>query len=259
MIVVRKGLLILIGAFSIVFLIGSGISGFFIIGAGGNLSHAEIFLFWTVVAAIFLLLILIGVVTHAQSLNRRLDRLIEQGSRRDIVPGRDFQVLGILGERLTTIFNQVSRQNYLKSQKISAMRDLIEFLVRNEGQPVSVCDILGTIHYASDAMGAYLNTERLEILGQNIDELLPEVSFTEVRSGILKTRQPKSEDSGDRSYACYPIEDNSGNVSYLVFLFNGKAHYFKKSDKNERTTSSRSTMVSNRISWFLNRKGRQSK
>ena len=193
MIVLRRGVLILLGFVGAAALLGFGVAGYVFLIQAGDRVDGESFLFWNMVVFVAYLCAYLIIILRARSLDRRLDRLIAQGVRRDIVPGRDFQNnLGVIGDRLTTIFNQISRQNLMKTRKISAMHDLVEFLVRNSEKTILVCDVLGKIQYAGDNLDVVLNKERSELIGVSVQSLIPGIPFGELRAGLMQERQPRS-------------------------------------------------------------------
>ncbi len=217
-----------------------GVMGFRGIQAS-NRALGESLLFWSVAAAAITLVLFSSFLLRATSLDRRLERLISQGNHRDLVPGRDFVSLGKLGTQLTTIFNQISRQNLLKARKISAMHDLVEFLVKNAQRPTVVCDVTGVIQYANETVQECLHIDRMDIMGERLETIAPAIPFTDLRATILQTMQPEEAADNALNYTCYPVENSADELAYMVFLFNAKARYFMKRD--HRTSAGSSGMA----------------
>ena len=251
MIVMRRSFLIagtvIVGAM----FLGLGVYGYRLIGTAEI--SAERFLYVAGLGALTSTILFLTGVFRAVALDNRLDRLISQGTRRDIIPGRDFAALGTLGKKLTTIYNQIGRQNVLKTRKISGMHDLIEFLVRNQDRAIAVCDVTGAIRYANEELAESVERNRIELIGENMKEILTDFSMSSLLPTLLQTRQPVSETLGGREFSCYPIEDRSGEPAYLVFLFDGKARFFEKRERAAGPSPRRPGTLTSALSRFFTR------
>lgn len=243
MLVLRRGALWFLGITGGSAILAAAITGYRLMSAGGLVVTGELFLFWGIITLLLFLAFFMVTLVRSQSLDRRLDRLIDQGNRRDIVPGRDFQTLGKLGERLTTIFNQISRQNLMKGRKISAMTDLVEFLVRNSERPLAACDVMGTVQYVSETLDDFLELDRVEVIQKKIQNIVPQIPFSDIRAAMVLDRQPKTEKFNSTEFTCYPIEDRIGELAYMVFLFNSKARFFTGREKSNPVSSNRTRII----------------
>lgn len=243
MLVLRRGALWFLGITGGSAILAAAIAGYRLMSEGDMKVAGELFLFWGLITLLLFVLFFTAILVRSQSLDRRLDRLIEQGNRRDIVPGRDFQTLGKLGEKLTTVFNQISRQNLMKGRKISAMNDLVEFLVRNSERPIAACDVMGTIQYVSETLDDFLELDRVEVFQKKIQTIVPLIPFSDIRAAMILDRQPATEKYNNTEFTCYPIEDRIGELSYMVFLFNSKARFFIGREKATPVSSKRTGVI----------------
>ncbi len=237
-ITVNRKTLILMALLILAMILSLGIFGFIHIEQADR-EIAESLLFWSIVSAVVSAALFAAVLLKAASLSRSLDRLISQGAHRDLVPGRDFMTLGKLGKQLTTIFNQISRQNLLKARKISSMHDLVEFLVKNAQRPTVVCDVTGVIHYANEDVKESLNIDRMDIMGERLDIVASSIPFADIRAVLLQSRQPEDSIDSQYNFTCYPIENSAGDLAYIVFLFNSKANYFSRRETRQITGTPR--------------------
>jgi|GEM_PF-4375490 len=219
MIVVHKIVVIFIGALSSLLIAALGITGYLLMRNVGPGTNAELFLFWSLVAILASFMASILMIARGLSLDRRLNRLIEQGGRRDITPGRDFLVLGKLGNKLRVIFEQISRQNSLKRLKISSMNGLVAFLVRNENTPISICNALGEIQYANESVEKFTKLERTDIVGARVQDVFPYIQLSEIRAAIIRNWGSQEIKQDGMEFTCHPIGDELHELAYLVFLF----------------------------------------
>jgi hypothetical protein len=125
---------------------------------------AEEILFASIAAILIVVILAVILLRRAASLDKRLDRLIEQGRNSEIVPGRDFSTMGPLGDKLRDLFNLLSQSNYQKTRKISAMQALVIFLIRNQDQAIVICDSAGIVRYVSDVFLEKRQLTRVDVL-----------------------------------------------------------------------------------------------
>ena len=254
MIVLRRSFLIVGTVFAGAVILGLGVYGYRLLGDARIV--AERFLYVAGIGALASMTLFLTGIIRAVALDHRLDRLISQGTRRDIIPGRDFAALGTLGEKLTTIYNQIGRQNLLKARKISGMHDLVEFLVRNQDRPIAVCDVTGAIRYANEDWAENIEKSRIDLIGENLNEILPGFSLSSLLPTLLQSRQPAAGTAAGREFSCYPIEDKSGELAYLIFLFDGKARFFEKRERSAGPMTKRTGALTSTLSRFFARNQR---
>ena len=252
MIAVRRFYLVFSAVLAGILFVGLGVTGYRLIGESDP--RAELFLYVSLVGAAAAVLLFTAGILRAEALDRRLDRLISRGTRKDILPGRDFAALGSLGEKLDIIFGQITRQNQLKSQKISALSDLVEFLVRNQERAVAVCDVGGTVRFMSDEWAEKTDSNRLEIIGESISGSLEDFSMETVAPLLQRTRQPSGGSAGKREYVCYPIEDRTGLLTYIAVFIDAKARFYNRQEGPAVSSAARSTKWMANLGRFLARK-----
>jgi PAS domain-containing protein len=217
---------------------------------------AEEILFASIAAILIVVILAVILLRRAASLDKRLDRLIEQGRNSEIVPGRDFSTMGPLGDKLRDLFNLLSQSNYQKTRKISAMQALVIFLIRNQDQAIVICDSAGIVRYVSDVFLEKRQLTRVDVLDFSLSEALPGIPLDQIASQLTRSREPLEGKTDDTAYACYPFTDRSNELSYLVFLFDAKAGYFeKRSNGNEVENSRRrrSPLLSGLERWISER------
>jgi len=256
MIVVRRAFLVATTIATGLTALGLGVYGFTLLGE--TRLEAERFFYVALLAAILLVTLVLTGILKAEALDRRLNRLIAQGNSRDILPDRDFQALGSLGDKLAAIFAQVGRQNELKTRKISGLHDLVEFLVRNQDRPVAVCDASGIVRYANEEGGEAVETPRIDLIGESLAAARNGFSMNDLIAKLLQTRQPAEGSLGERDFVAYPIEDRSGELAYIIVFFGTKARFFRKPEQGVGGAPKRSNSWSANLSRFLSRSKRPS-
>lgn len=127
----------------------------------------------------------------------------------------------------------------MKGRKISAMNDLVEFLIRNSERPVAACDVMGTVHYISETLEGFLEIDRVDLIHKNLQKIVPQIPFSDIRAAMVQDQQPKTEKFNNTEFTCYPIEDRIGELAYLVFLFDSKARFFVGREKSIPVSSKR--------------------
>ena len=132
----------------------------------------EKLLFAGIVASLAMAFLVFMMLRLSTNLERRLDRLIDQGKTRDIVPGRDFVGMGPLGDKLTALFNLLSKLNEQKTRKISAMQALAVFLVRKMDVLAIVTDIKGMVLYVSDDLLDERELKRQDVINTSVTDRL---------------------------------------------------------------------------------------
>ncbi|MDF1567936.1 MAG: hypothetical protein P1P77_07945 [Spirochaetaceae bacterium] len=190
---------------------------------------AEEILFASIVAVLIITLLTIILLRGAASLDKRLNRLIEQGRNSEILPERDFASMGALGGKLTDLFDLLGQSNHQKTQKISAMQALVVFLVRNQDEAVAICDSAGILRYTSDAFLEKHRLSKVEVLDAPLSEAIPGIPVDQISSQLNRSRDPLEGKISDSPYVCYPFTDRDDELTYLVFFFGVKASHFEKS------------------------------
>lgn len=217
---------------------------------------AEEILFASIAAILFVVFLAVILLRRAASLDKRLDRLIEQGRNSEIVPGRDFSAMGPLGDKLKDLFNLLSQSNYEKTRKISAMQALVIFLIRNQDQAIAICDSAGILRYVSDIFLEKRQLTRVDVLDFPLSAAIPGIPLDQIASQLTRLREPLEGKTDDTAYTCYPFTDRSNELAYLVFLFGAKAGYFeKRSEKieSENGRRRRSPLLSGLGRWLSER------
>ena len=253
MIILRHRTLLILALVFGALSLGMGIYGYQLT-ASESAASAEKILFVGIVVAVVTITTMLAILRSAVSLDKRLDRLIEQGRNRDIVPGRDFSAFGPLGSKLNVLFNQLSETNLKKSRKISAMAALIEFLIRNQSIPVVVTDITGAVRYMSEEFLDRHKLGRAEILDENIEDFVDNLVIPSLVLNVSRLKDAV-EGTGTKGepYVCYPLTDRSGETAYLVFMFGAKASFFDvRSSSQNGSKKTPNTLISG-LSRLVNR------
>jgi hypothetical protein len=228
MIIIRRRQLVLLAVIVGMTFLAFGLYGYYLAsrltdGGEAVVLVGEKLLFAGITASLGTAFAIFMILFLATDLERRMDRLIDQGKTRDIVPGRDFVGLGPLGNKLTALFNLLGKLNEQKTRKISAMQALAAFLVRNMDVHALVTDIKGIIHYVSDDLLDEWELKRQDNINISVTEIVEGLDISHLAARLIKTRIPVEDSARKTQYSCFPIMDKTDEVAYMAFLIGPKS------------------------------------
>ncbi|MFH1875212.1 MAG: hypothetical protein ABH859_08560 [Pseudomonadota bacterium] len=188
--------------------------------------HAENFIYLMIICILFLGAVLLIVYVKSRKVFRELNKisiLVQQGGPHANV-AQYLSRLGKLGEKINTIFFQLTELNEMKSLKISSLGNLNHFLVDNMQLKVILLNPLGRITQCSKKVLLKLETTNNYLLDHNIGEIISDLKWEEIISELNKTRNSVVREKltfkdplkykGDLVF--YPIFDMRNNLSIIA-------------------------------------------
>ena len=205
-------------------LIVLGLVGYQALSKGGpsqesNRIEAEQFLYVALVCFSILLLAFFFLVGRSRSITKKLDRLIELSKIGDFSPELSMRTLGSIGEKITLLYFQLDALNEKRSTKISALSDLVEFLVVNLNLPILITDVTGKILYVSRAYDLKYEISRSEILSHDILETIPDASIQEIVQKLDKDHNSVERVFGKIESSIIPIYNRLNVLAYIIWAF----------------------------------------
>ncbi len=188
--------------------------------------HGENFIYLMLICILFLGAVLLTVLFKSRKVFRELDktsRFIQQSGPHTNV-AQYLSRLGKLGEKINTIFFQLTELNEMKSLKISSLGNLNRFLVDNMHLKVFLLNPLGRIMQCSKKVLLKLETNNNAILDHNLAEIIDDLRWDEIVAELNKTRNSVVHEKlvfkepfrykGDVVF--YPIFDMRNKISIIV-------------------------------------------
>lgn len=158
------------------------------------------------------------VILRSVNLSRRLDKLVAMNRMTGFSPEMALKRLGDVGDRIATIYRQVSDLSEKKSRKISSLTALNELLLGVSEQMVLVVDVAGNVLQVSRPLLERVGRSRTEIIGLSLDELIPGASVAAAIREASQTRSAVVRDRRGDSLILNPVINRDGEVAYLVAL-----------------------------------------
>ena len=177
---------------------------------------AERVLFSGIVATLIVLSGGIAVIIRSVKLTQLLDKLVAMNRMSGFSPESALARLGDVGDRIATIYHQVSELSEKKSRKISGLTALNELLLNVSDQMVMIVDAAGHVLQASRPLLERLDRARGEIVGVHLDDLLPGANIDAAIREASQTRSAVVRERHGDSIVFDPVINSDAEVSYLV-------------------------------------------
>ena len=203
--------------------LGLGLLGYNSFGANQPPSEskalAERMLFFSVLAAIALLLVVLFLFARTANISRELDKMVELNRYGDFSPEVSMKKLGSIGEKITLLYFRLNALSEKRALKISALSDLVQLLATNVSTPLLIGDVTGEILYVSRLAGEKLGKSRAELLNAVIPEVLPSVNLQTVINQLDRTRTPQSLDGDGNPISIVPVYNKTNELAYIIWAF----------------------------------------
>jgi len=224
MVIVKRKWLVILLVCLLTAVLGLGITGYIYVGfacqaeSGVAKILAERLLFFSIVLSLLLGLASIFLVLRGTRHTREIDKVIELNKTQEFSPERSLRKLGILGEKITTLYNQLNTISKKKTLKISALSALNTFLIFNNTQPVIITDIRGNIINCTENSAKTLGVKRAELLHTNISKSFPDMHIEDAVFRIDRSRSHIEKKIGKHIVGIYPIFNINRDIAYLVHM-----------------------------------------
>ncbi|MBN1686055.1 MAG: hypothetical protein JW852_05345 [Spirochaetales bacterium] len=225
------------------FILGTGVYAYLELSGDNAVSSsqlkakAESVLYIAVTGAMVVLVAFLAVAWRTLSLYRELDKLIELNKRGDFSPELSMKKLGPIGERITLLYFSLNALNERKTLKISALSELVDFLMHNIQAPLLVTDVQGYIRYIGENAAGQTDHNRSELIGRNVETVFPEVPF---RDSVLELDRRKTSvelNELKNPLTLAAIRDRRNELAYVVLLFGGAIHIPQRPSQGAKSRS----------------------
>lgn len=201
--------------------------------------YAENFIYLAVIFIAATILIYVYAFLNSRRLMRQLEKVSNVIRSGENEIGDYFKKLGPLGEKLSSLFIDLSRLNQSKSLKISALSNLNSFLADNIDLDLFILDATGRITYCSKRMLMDAEVEKAAIVDKNIEDVVSGFNFTDLLLELKEKRIPVArKDLSAASYAgdfvFYPVFNSANRVAAIVCVLGSEEMVEELSVKSEQ-------------------------
>ena len=179
---------------------------------------SERVLFVSIVASAVCLSVQLAVLLRATRLSNQLDRLVEMNRLSGYSAEVALNRMGDVGPKIATLYAQMSELSEKKSRKIAALTTLNDYLMTVMSQLVIVADATGRVVQASKPVLDRLEKARNEVVGQHIDDLIPNAEVASAIREMDKSHMPVVRERRGDSLVFSPVIDRDNHVAYLVVV-----------------------------------------
>jgi PAS domain-containing protein len=225
MILFPKSLTIVLFVLFCVSIIALGVFGYSLLGDVGSMPaetlevQREQFLYISLVCFSVIAVSFLFFAGRTRYISKELDKMIELNKYGDFSPELSMKKLGKIGEKITLLYFRLNALNEKKSLKISALYDLVEFLVGNTDLPMLVTDVQGKITSVSRSYTEKYEQTRTELMGRNIVQSLPDIPFQDIIIEMDKKGMSIDKELGKIPISIFPVFNYARELSYLVWIF----------------------------------------
>ncbi len=222
MILVKRRLIIVVSLLCLAAVLFFGVHGYLQLKDSADFSknelkiHAESYLFISIVSAVGVLLAFAVLLLRSRNISRELDKLIDMVRYGNFALEGGLKRIGPLGDKIRQINQQLSDLNEMRSLRISSLVGINTFLINNIRLALLITDITGKVSRISPRCVDRLKIESAEAVGRHITEILPEVAFQEVVSGIEKKHTPVILSELKDSPSFYPVFNRNNELANLI-------------------------------------------
>ncbi len=252
MIIIKKSLLYLLAAITLIVVILLGVLSyweFFKIDANDALTLkycSEHFLFMTLLALLLLITVFSMILLRSRSILNELDKLIELSKQGSASPDDYLKRLDILGEKILEINARLLNLNTMKSLKISSLSHTTNFLLAKIQLPLLITDITGQITKVSQQLLSDYQIDPKNIIGRYIDEIMDDINFALLTKDLKKvknlplktTLQLGSPEKATDGYPIfYPVFNSQNELANVICALENEEIYQRRKEKQDAATA----------------------
>ena len=208
-------------ALSLLFILGLGVLSYLFIkrGGGGTEDTArylgETVLFISIVCASVIAVLFGFIFIRNRNVLRELDKVIEMSMYNNYSPLQSLSRLSVIGDKIGTIYRNLSILSEKRALKISSLHNLNTFLIDFLPFPAAVLDIQGTVIYTSREM-----REGYEVLktseAVSITALFSDLNFQNVIHQLKENISFVEETVGRSTLTFHPVRNRNLEISNIV-------------------------------------------
>ena len=232
MILIKKKILYIFLIISIVFILALGITSYKVFmdlfGSFGDEMikfHAENFIYFSIVATLFLLIILFILFYTSKSFYKEIDKVIEISKNSNIEIDDFLKKLGSFGGKINELTKNITSISHLKSLQITSYWNIVNSYIENFSDDLMLIAHDGYILNASDDVFSNIKIDKKDVIKKNINEILKDFDFVEIRNNLISSKTPltiknvdiilnKKKDKVNLTF--YPIFDAETNLTFII-------------------------------------------
>ncbi|MBI9097847.1 MAG: hypothetical protein JEY91_05195 [Spirochaetaceae bacterium] len=245
-------------SFSIILIITA-----FLIFLGMNLQEGELIqvridtqniLFWGIIAFLLQIGIAITLLFNNQSIINNLKRVSRIGDYSHIQARKILGKMGPLGQEIELMMQEQNNLVVLRSNRISALNNLVRMLCIGYSEPILITDVNGDILSISTTFSEKIKKEGSEISWKKLSDLRPDIPLTEVLNHLEKQKLPWS-DPEIGGVTCTPVFDKMNALNFCIWELE-TSHFNKiyKEKQAEKIKGKTRIRVQGFLEMFRNKK-----
>jgi PAS domain-containing protein len=245
---IRRLYLLLLLASCCFFILFLGARGY-VVGARAAAQpplQAQNLLYLGIVFALATFLFFLALLLRSRNIARELDKTADLARYGSFSFEESLHRLGPLGEKIHNLIAGLIDMSEKKSLRISAMGGINAFLLNNLRLPVLITDITGKVTAASPRAAEKLETERAQLVGRHIKDLVPEVDIQAVVSRLEKEHVEISLGEDSQPITCYPVLNRNSELANVICIL-GREEVVSadtRAEDRQRVTVQRSRLAS---------------
>lgn len=195
--------------------------------------------FWGIIAFLLQIGLAISLLLNHQNIINNLKRVSRIGDYSHIQSRKILGSMGPLGKEIELMMKEQNNLVILRSNRISALNNLVKMLCIGYSGPVLITDVNGDILSISSSFTDKIKKEGSELSWKRINDLRPDIPLTEVLNHLEKQKLPWSnpEFSG---IICTPVFDKTNALNFCIWELEtsqlNKMYKEKQADKTKVKT-----------------------
>ncbi|MBB6481333.1 hypothetical protein [Spirochaeta isovalerica] len=178
--------------------------------------YRENILFWGIIALSLQIWLGLSLFFNHRNLINDVRRLSRIGDFSQPQARKILENLGPLGKEMERMMREQNNLVHLRSNRISALNNLVKLLGTNYAEPIIISDVKGDILSVSGNLSEKLKKNNPDTLFNNVLEIRPDIPLPEVLTFMVKQR--KSWSSPDiAGVTCSPVLDSTGEIHFCLW------------------------------------------
>lgn len=205
---------------SLVFILFPGILGYILFRSAAGLSGdrarflGEILLYVSLAGSIIAATVFGFIVYRNRNLLKELDQAVEMSLYSNFDPVRSISRMGPIGEKISTLYKNLSQLSEMRALKISGLNSLTEILIGNIDFPAAALDLEGEIIKMNPQFRERILGDENQRTG-NIRDVDPSLPINEILEGMNKSYGPFEGKFAEREFTFYPVRNRNREIAYI--------------------------------------------
>jgi hypothetical protein len=193
---------------------GIGVYGYAALVAAGEKSKGELLLFAGVAGLLLIAYLALAVARSSRRVREDFDRIIEGVRHNGLIQGDRLLRLGWLGEKIGSIFSELSEGSERKSARIASLSAIVRLLSEFISDPVLTVDLSGNVRWVSAGFMEKRDSPLPD--PAKIEDLLPGLNFAEAATSVDRSHGPVEASYDGGIAVIYPVFSMRNDMSHLI-------------------------------------------